>query len=641
MTQSEPRARSALIIAAAQYEDHALSRLRSPVQDAEALRSVLADQRIGNYRVFPPLLNQPYHVVRKAIHKFFAEARLTDVLLLYLSCHGVKDEDGQLCFAMTDTELDLLDSTSVTAEFLAKHVKRSRSSSIVVLLDCCYSGAFPKGFQTRSVDRVSLEQLWQAVPEGRGCVVITSCTATENAFEKRPGGRSIGRVLARAQPSVFTHAVVEGLRTGAADLDRDGLVSVDELYEYVHKHVRGLTPGQNPEKGGETRGRLIVARNPHVGIPPTPGAPQPPRHLVPLAVATVVILAGAGTGIALALDKGPSPDNRPLTVNTCTRTAMSGSIPVPLGSLPVGRPGFNKNTDEDNDYIGIAFSPDCDIVAMTGNGKWQLRNMVTGHLIAAHTVNSGNDAFNPAITPDGKTIAVPGSNGSTTLWDGRTGGFKGSLVSDQSQSTAGNTFAVVAAPSGTALFTGGSNYVVEKWSLLNLPDEQPMCTIDLSAGIGALALSRDGKTLAVGGVNGTEFLYSAATCKQVESLPGHEGNSFAVAFSPDGKTLAVATQNGGLQWWDLATHTLIGPRDTGAMTNVAFSPDGAVLAAGGYNEVTFWNTVTHRQIYTLELGSAGVWVNGLAFARYGGVLAVGYNGTVQFWNVAGVEHLGQ
>jgi Caspase domain/WD domain, G-beta repeat/WD40-like Beta Propeller Repeat len=634
MAESEPGTRSALIIAAERYEDTALARLRSPSQDAIALASVLADQSIGNYRVLPPSLNQPAHVVAEAIEAFFSEARLTDVLLLYLSCHGVKDEDGQLCFAMKNTKIGRLGSTSVTAEFLARQVKRSRSRRIVILLDCCYSGAFPKGFQTRSVDRVSVTQLWQAEPQGQGCVVITSCTATENAFEKGPGGRLTRRVLTRGLPSVFTDAVVEGLRTGAADRDRDGRISVDELYEYVYERVREHTPSQTPEKGGTTRGRLIVAWNPYAGIPPIPAPPRRRWHPLPVAIAAVLILGGTGTGISLALDRSTSaPGARgPFTVNTCARTTTSGPVtPVDLGSIPIGRPGLNK------DFVGVAFSPDCHILAATGNGMVRVWNMVTGHLINALVVNSGGMAFNPAFAPDAKTVAVPGSNGTTMLWDVNTAASKGSVVSDYG--AAGNTFAAILSRDGTRLFAGGIDAVVEEWDLSDLATRKPVRTIPTPSGIGCLALNPEGPVLAVGGADGTERLYDVATGKNLMTLPGKEGNSFAAAFSPDGKTLAVASQNGGVQWWDLTSRKLIGPPDTGGVTDVAFSPDGGILASGGYDRVTLWNTATEEPIVSLALGTAGVYVNGLAFSRYGGVLAVGYNGTLEFWNVAGVSQL--
>ena len=54
-------------------------------------------------------------------------------------------------------------------------------------------------------------------------------------------------------PSVFTDAVITGLRTGDADLDGDGLITLDELYDYVFDRVRALNPRQVPRDGSTSR----------------------------------------------------------------------------------------------------------------------------------------------------------------------------------------------------------------------------------------------------------------------------------------------------------------------------------------------------------------------------------------------------
>ena len=65
-------------------------------------------------------------------------------MLLYFSCHGIKDEDGQLYFAATNTRRKLLDATAISAHFENRVMFRSRSRKQLLLLDCCYSGAFAK-----------------------------------------------------------------------------------------------------------------------------------------------------------------------------------------------------------------------------------------------------------------------------------------------------------------------------------------------------------------------------------------------------------------------------------------------------------------------------------------------------------------
>ena len=66
------------------------------------------------------------------------------------------------------------------------------------------------------------------------------------------------------QRSVFTHAVVQGLETGEADMDKNGLVSYTELYNYAYDRVIDETPMQKPGMwvfGLE--GDVIVANNPY------------------------------------------------------------------------------------------------------------------------------------------------------------------------------------------------------------------------------------------------------------------------------------------------------------------------------------------------------------------------------------------
>ena len=100
---------------------------------------------------------------------------------------------------------------------------------------------------------------------GRGRAVITASNAMEFAFE--------GDRLADDQhrrPSVFTSALVEGLATGDADRDEDGLVSLNELYDYVFDKVQEQNPHQTPSRQVEMEGELYLARSRRRRIRPAP-----------------------------------------------------------------------------------------------------------------------------------------------------------------------------------------------------------------------------------------------------------------------------------------------------------------------------------------------------------------------------------
>lgn len=104
--------RFALIVATSEYQDPDLKTLVAPAQDAEALSEVLSDSNIGRFEV-KMLLNQPSHMVNEEIEAFFSERKRDDLLLLYFSCHGIKDEEGNLYFATYNTVSKMILSTSV------------------------------------------------------------------------------------------------------------------------------------------------------------------------------------------------------------------------------------------------------------------------------------------------------------------------------------------------------------------------------------------------------------------------------------------------------------------------------------------------------------------------------------------------
>ena len=244
--------RFALIIATDQYEDKGLRQLTSPARDAEALAQTLEDAAIGNFNV-QTLLNKPSYEVRKEIEGFFIDKERNDLLLLYFSCHGIKDEDGHLCYCSIDTSGKRLLSTAIESDFVNKVMQRSRSRKQVLLLDCCYSGAFARGDLAKAADKVVGTK---ARFDGKGRVVITASDAVQYALEG-------GHVEGKAELSVFTSSLVHGLKTGEADRDGDGYVSLDELYDYVHDRVVDTTPAQRPEKWDfGVQGKILIARNP-------------------------------------------------------------------------------------------------------------------------------------------------------------------------------------------------------------------------------------------------------------------------------------------------------------------------------------------------------------------------------------------
>ena len=238
--------------------------------DAEALGRVLGEPQIGDFAV-QVVRNEPSYVIEAQIEDLFSESRPDDLLLLHFSGHGLKSESGELFFAASNTKPNRLGSTAVSADFVQRCMRDSRSRSVVLLLDCCYGGAFAQGVTVRAAGDVNV---LDSFPQGRsgggrGRAVITASSAMEYAFE--------GDQLADDQhrrPSVFTGALVEGLATGDADRDEDGLVSLNELYDYVFDKVREQNPHQTPSRQVELEGELYLARSRRRRIRPAPIPPD-------------------------------------------------------------------------------------------------------------------------------------------------------------------------------------------------------------------------------------------------------------------------------------------------------------------------------------------------------------------------------
>ena len=322
----------ALIVATSQYEDSGFGPLSAPLRDAEELARVLEDPAIGGFRV-RILADQPGHLLRMEIETFFAGRRQEDLLVLYMSCHGLKDADGQLHFVASTTKPTLLASTGISADFVYEQVRKCRARRVLLLLDCCYSGAFSKGHRHRAESRATIRPL-----EGRGRAIITSCTALQYSFEI-----GSGQVPGTAEPAIFTSAVVEGLRTGAADRDGDGRVSADELYAYAYERVRESTPHQTPEKIWEdVQGDFIIARNPKAPIheagtvPPSSESEHEARRAIWTRRAVISVAVASAGGLTAAgwnLSRPRSPGHPRVT-----STPRQASAPRPLWSaqLPAG-----------------------------------------------------------------------------------------------------------------------------------------------------------------------------------------------------------------------------------------------------------------------------------------------------------------
>ncbi len=194
-----PGRRLALLVATYRYQDVGLRQLTAPGHDAEALAEVLRDPQIADFDV-TTLINEPHHVVGDAIGEFYHNRRHGDLTLLYFTGHGLKDDQGRLYLAMTDTKRDRLLFSALSAQQIDDAMESCWSRQKILVLDCCYSGAFPADRISKADPQVHTLEKFQ----GKGRVVLTASDSTQYSFE---GNHIIGE----GSQSVFTRFLVEGL----------------------------------------------------------------------------------------------------------------------------------------------------------------------------------------------------------------------------------------------------------------------------------------------------------------------------------------------------------------------------------------------------------------------------------------------
>ncbi|MDE0019807.1 MAG: T9SS type A sorting domain-containing protein [Candidatus Poribacteria bacterium] len=230
-----------------------------------------------------------------------------------------------------------------------------------------------------------------------------------------------------------------------------------------------------------------------------------------------------------------------------------------------------------------AFSPDGRTVAGVSEkyaiGVWDAE---TGEPVAEL---KGYSPSSFAYTPDGKTLAF---NNTT---------YKKGIVRFLDIST-GEAAEALTAPSGWAselsfsrdgsvLAAAGGGGSVHLW---DVEKREVLRTVKGIGSVHALALSPDGRSIAVGGEDSVR-VWSAENGALRGKMVGHEGAVRTVAYSPDGRHIASAGDDGTVRVWSAETFALTKTLrgHVGYVNSVAFSPDSRSLVSGGKDgRVLLW-----------------------------------------------------
>jgi uncharacterized caspase-like protein/tetratricopeptide (TPR) repeat protein len=226
----------ALVIAIANYKNlRDEQQLQYSERDANAIYSVLISPEGGNFpaqnvqKLIGP--NATLANIREKLEKWLpGAARADDRVLIYFAGHGFV-ADGKAYLAPYDFNPSDIAATGYSMDALG-HVFGSeiKAKWKVLLTDACHSGAINPDAEVQTINR-------SLIDVNKSVFSLTASRDRERSFESPDWGGGHG---------IFTYYVVKGLE-GEADETRDGIVTADELAEYVRRNVREATKGrQNP-----------------------------------------------------------------------------------------------------------------------------------------------------------------------------------------------------------------------------------------------------------------------------------------------------------------------------------------------------------------------------------------------------------
>jgi hypothetical protein len=256
--------RWAVLIGVEDYQDAGVPKLRYAVDDIDRLHAVLvkhAGYKAENIIVLKDA-DATVEKVRSTLGTILPrQVGDNDVVMIYFSGHGGAEpslrgdsKDGTEKYMMlADSKADDMYGTALPMSELARILARIRADKAVVIMDSCYSGAAGgRGVIRDGMKSVGLsDDYLGALTGSSGTVVLTASKASEVSME----AVSLGLGL-------FTHFLSLGLE-GQADGNKDGLVSVLELFQFVSAMVppaaKKMGSSQHPVMKGEISGMFPIA----------------------------------------------------------------------------------------------------------------------------------------------------------------------------------------------------------------------------------------------------------------------------------------------------------------------------------------------------------------------------------------------
>jgi len=237
----------AVLIGNNEFNEH--DKLSCPLYDVDGIKNVLTAQNTGLFITenITVLKNENSSTILEALNMKLSQKQMDNLFLLYYSGHGlIFNNDLYLAAKNTSKNEKLLDSTAIPFERIYNWIKKFSWKKVIVILDCCYSGLAGNVFKS------SIASQLQMINNKAAGIFFITASSDQIAYDKSENSHY----------SLFTKHLIAGLETGEADINGDGLVSVDELFDYTYEKVIYENPNQVPRNFYiKKTSKLIIAKS--------------------------------------------------------------------------------------------------------------------------------------------------------------------------------------------------------------------------------------------------------------------------------------------------------------------------------------------------------------------------------------------
>jgi len=176
--------------------------------------------------------------ITNAMNAVVEKADENDAVICYFAGHGLEgyflpiDSDGY--------------RRRVSYLSMKEQLANSRAKQKLFMVDACYSGSL---LTSRRPDLSQMQNFYQQISESAGGTAFL-LSSKDTEYSKESSGLRQG---------VFSYFLIEGMK-GKADFNRDQIVTIAELYEYIQIGVRDYTKNeQNPQLAGRYQPDLPVS----------------------------------------------------------------------------------------------------------------------------------------------------------------------------------------------------------------------------------------------------------------------------------------------------------------------------------------------------------------------------------------------